>query len=34
MTASIGKAEQEFPEVEIPQDSLWRIPFMFIWPVA
>lgn len=32
MTTSIDTAKQESRQIEIPQDSLWRILFMFLWP--
>ena len=34
MTTSIDTAEQESRQIEIPQDSLWRILFMFLWPAV
>ena len=32
MTTSIDTAKQESRQIEVPQDSLWRILFMFLWP--
>jgi len=32
MTTSIDTAGQASRKIEVPQDSLWRILFMFLWP--
>lgn len=32
MTTPIDTAGQEPRQIEVPQDSLWRILFMFLWP--
>ncbi len=34
MTTSIDTAGQESRQIEVPQDSLWRILFMFLWPAV
>lgn len=34
MTKSIDNAVQESSKIDIPQDSIWRILFMFLWPAV